>query len=76
VIVAVVDAKYGNSRFVGTPVVDSIAALAGDFDAAVVTDLQATRESVQAVASQFDVDRVLVPALLGIRLNRSTESAA
>lgn len=76
VIVAVVDAKYANSRFVGNPVVDSIAALAGDFDAAVVTDLQATRESVRTVASQFDADRVLVPALLGIRLNRSTESAA
>lgn len=76
VIVAVVDTKYGNSRFVGAPVVDSIAALAGDFDAAVVTDLQATRESVQAVASQLDADRVLVPALLRIRLNRSTESAA
>jgi DNA-binding MarR family transcriptional regulator len=76
VIVAVVDAEYGNSRFVGTPVVNSIAALAGGFDAAVVTDLQATRESVQAVASQFDADRVLVPALLGSRLNRSTESAA
>jgi DNA-binding MarR family transcriptional regulator len=75
-IVGVVDPNYGNSHFVGTPVVDSIAALAGDFDAAVVTDLQATRESVQAVASQLDPDRVLVPALLGIRLNRSTESAA
>jgi DNA-binding MarR family transcriptional regulator len=75
VIVAVVDAKYGNSRFVGTPVVDSIAALAGDFDAAVVTDLQATQESVQSVVNQLGADRVLVPALLGIRF-RATESAA
>jgi hypothetical protein len=57
-------------------VVPSIAALAGAFDALVVTDLEATRESVRAVVDQLDAERVLVPALLGIRINRSTESAA
>jgi DNA-binding MarR family transcriptional regulator len=75
-IVAVVDGKSQNSRFVGTPVVGSIAAVPGDFDAAVVTDLQATRESVQSVVNQLDADRVFVPALLGVRLDRTTESAA
>jgi DNA-binding MarR family transcriptional regulator len=75
-IVAVVDAKCENDRFVGAPVVSSIAALAGAFDALVVTDLEATRESVLAVVDQLDAERVLVPALLGIRINRSTESAA
>jgi DNA-binding MarR family transcriptional regulator len=75
-IVAVVDAKCENDRFVGAPVVPSIAALAGAFDALVVTDLEATRESVRAVVDQLDAERVLVPALLGIRINRSTESAA
>lgn len=74
-IVAVIDGNAGSSRFVGTPVVGSIAAVPGEFDALVVTDLQATRESVQSVVKQFDADRVFVPALLGIRLHR-TESAA
>ncbi len=75
-IVAVVDAKSANDRFVGTPVVKSIAAVPGGFDAVVVTDLQATRESVNAIADQVEAERVLVPALLGIRLNRPAESAA
>jgi DNA-binding MarR family transcriptional regulator len=74
-IVAVIDSRSEHTRFVGAPVVASIAALAGEFDALVVTDLQATRESVQAVVNQLDADRVLVPALLGIRLDRATESA-
>jgi DNA-binding MarR family transcriptional regulator len=75
-IVAVVDAKSTADRFVGTPVVQSLAAVPGSYDALVVTDLQATRESVKSIVSQVDADRVLVPALLGIRLDRATESAA
>jgi|ERR1700733_1184465 len=75
-IVAVMDAKSTSDRFVGTSVVQSLAAVPGGFDALVVTDLQATRESVKSVADGLDADRVLVPALLGIRLNRATESAA
>jgi DNA-binding MarR family transcriptional regulator len=75
-IVAVVDSKSANSRFVGAPVVSSIAAVPTEFDALIVTDLQATRESVQSVVDQLDADRVLVPALLGVRFNRATESAA
>jgi DNA-binding MarR family transcriptional regulator len=75
-IVAVVDGKSQSSRFVGTPVVKSIAEVPGGFDALVVTDLQATRESVQSVVNQLDADRVFVPTLLGIRHDRATESAA
>jgi hypothetical protein len=75
-IVAVVDSKSTSDRYVGTPVVKSIAAVPGGFDALVVTDLQATRESVQAVVAELDAGRVLVPALLGIRFNPTTESAA
>jgi hypothetical protein len=75
-IVAVVDAKSGTDRFVSTPVVPSLNAVPGGFDALVVTDLRATRESVQAVVAQLDAERVLVPALLGIPIDRPTESAA
>ena len=75
-IVAVVDAKAPGDRFVGTPVVAFIEAVPGGFDALIVTDLQATRESVQSVIDQRGAERVLVPALLGIRLDRAKESAA
>jgi len=74
-IVAVVDGKCKNDRFVGTPIVSSIAAVPGGCDAAIVTDLQATPETVRAVANELDDERVLVPALLGIRINRTTGSA-
>jgi DNA-binding MarR family transcriptional regulator len=77
-IVAVVDGKASADKFVGTPVVTSVAAISGGCDALMVTDLQATRESVAALAGQIGAERVLVPTLLGIRLNRQsqTESAA
>ena len=75
-IVAVVDAKSNNDRFVGTPIVPSLVAVPGGFDALLVTDLEATRKSVAAVIGELGADRVLVPALLGIRLKPRTESAA
>jgi hypothetical protein len=75
-IVAVIDSKSGIDRFVGSPVVQSIAAVPGGFDAVVITDLKATLESVRAVIEQLDAERVLVPALLGIRNNRPMESVA
>lgn len=75
-IVAVVDPASSRTRFVGTPVVNSLDAVSGEFDAVLVTDLQATRALVQAASAQVGAARVLVPALLGIRLDRSTEGAA
>jgi DNA-binding MarR family transcriptional regulator len=75
-IVAVVDANRENTSFVGTSVVKSIAAVPGGCDALVVTDLQATRESVQSMVNQLDSDRVLVPTLLGIRINPATGNVA
>ena len=75
-IVAVVDANCESTPFVGTSVVKSIAAVPGGCDALVVTDLQATRESVQSMVNQLDSDRVLVPALLGIRINPATGNVA
>ena len=76
IIVAVVDGKCKSDRFVGAPVVQSIAAIAGGFDAVVITDLEATPESVRSVIDQLDADYVLIPALLGIRIIRPTERTA
>ncbi len=75
-IVAVMDANATSDRFVGTPVVRSLDAAPGECDGLVVTDLQATRESVKSVIDQFGAERVLVPALLGIHFDRATESVA
>jgi len=75
-IVAVVDAKARSDRFVGAPVVASIDAVPGDFDALVITDLQATRESVKAALNAVEAERVFVPALFGLRLDQAMESVA
>lgn len=75
-VVAVVDDKTGIARFVGAPVVASIDAVSGGFDALIVTDLGATRETVMAALAALGPDRVLVPALLGLRLDRSKEGVA
>jgi len=72
----VVDGKTGTDRFVGAPLVASLDAVPGDFDALVVTDLQATPESVKAALNAIGVERVFVPALLGLRLDRAMENVA
>jgi len=73
-IVAVVDAKATGACFVGTRVVASIDAVAGGFDALIVTNLEATRELVQVVSERIGADRLLVPALLTIHFDRTMES--
>jgi DNA-binding MarR family transcriptional regulator len=75
-IAAVVDAKAVSDRFVGAPVVASIDAVPGGFDALVVTDLGATRETIRAALSALEAERVFVPALLGLRLDRAMETIA
>jgi hypothetical protein len=75
-IVAVIDSRSTSEKFVGAPVVCAIAAVPGGVDAVVVTDLQATREFILALAGEIGAERVLVPALLGLRLHRQGESAA
>jgi DNA-binding MarR family transcriptional regulator len=75
-IVAVVDAKATTDRFVGARVVASIDAVPGGFDALVVTDLEATRETVRAVSERIGADRMLMPALLRIHFDRTKEGAS
>ena len=68
-IVVVVDPKAQSDRFVGAPVVASFNVVPGGFDALVVTDLEATRETVNAALTVLEAERVFVPALLGVRLD-------
>jgi len=75
-IVAVVDAKSAADRFVGATVVTSIDAVPGGFDALVLTDLEATGETVRSVSERIGAERLLVPALLRIHFDHATESAA
>jgi DNA-binding MarR family transcriptional regulator len=75
-IVAVVDATARMDRFVGSPVVPAIEAVPGDFDALVITDLQAAHETAKAALNAVEAERVFVPALLGLRLDRAMESVA
>jgi len=75
-IAAVVDANSSNERFVGIPIVKGLPAVPGGFEALVVTDLQATPETIEAVVAELDGDRVLVPALLRFRISSPMEGAA
>jgi DNA-binding MarR family transcriptional regulator len=75
-IVAVVDAKAKSDRFVGRPLVPSIDAIPGGFDALVLTDLETTPETLKTVLNTVEPERVFVPALLGLRLDRTREAVA
>jgi DNA-binding MarR family transcriptional regulator len=75
-IAAVVDANARRDRFVGTPVVASLDAVPGGFDALVITDLGATQQATKAALTALEAERVFVPALLGLRRDRAMESVA
>jgi DNA-binding MarR family transcriptional regulator len=75
-VVAVVDARDEGSRFVGVEIVDSYADVKGGFDAVIVTDVAGAQASYDQAVEAVGRDRVLVPALLGLRPQRGTEDAA
>jgi len=71
-IVGVVDAAAGD-RFLGLPVLPSLAVPANRNDAVLLTDLKAPAEMLQHCVEQFGADRVFVPALLTGRIRRAAE---
>jgi DNA-binding MarR family transcriptional regulator len=75
-IVAIVDPRSEVTQFVGVDVVKSFAEVAGKFDAAVVTDVTRARLSFDAAVEACGAERVLAPALLGLRPAARSESAA
>jgi DNA-binding MarR family transcriptional regulator len=75
-VVAVVDPESEGSRFVGVEVVGSYSDVKGGFDAIIVTNVARAQASYQLAVGAVGRDRVLVPALLGLRRQEATESPA
>ncbi len=75
-IVAVVDAESTRDRFVGIPVVRSLDAVPGGFDALVITDLASTRQTMKAALTALEAERVFVPVLLHMGRDRAMEGVA
>lgn len=75
-VVAVVDATSSRMRFVGAPVVKTFDAVGTEFDVALVTDLQVPRALLDAANAHVGADRVLVPAMLGVRAETSAGRAS
>lgn len=67
-IVALVDNRSDVSRFAGLPVVTSFEQVGEAFDAVVVTDVRRARETFDGMLAVFGRERVLAPALLGLRV--------
>ena len=70
-IAAVVDPRSKQNSFVGFPVLTSLDEIRDQADCVVVTDLKTANETAKAAIEKFGVDRVLIPALLGVRLREN-----
>jgi DNA-binding MarR family transcriptional regulator len=66
-ITAVVDTNIAAERFAGAPVVRNMDSLRPLPEAVLVTDMQAAAATVRMAEAKFGPERVLVPALLGVR---------
>lgn len=67
-IVAVVDPREGNSRFIGLPVYPDYESVVGAFDAVLITDVLAARETTSQAVARFGAACVLIPELLRVRI--------
>jgi predicted transcriptional regulator len=75
-IVAVVDPRSEDKRFLGVEVVTSYVDVTEQYDAVIVTDVTRANLSFDAAIEACGSDHVLAPALLGLRSsNRSKEGA-
>jgi DNA-binding MarR family transcriptional regulator len=67
VIAAVVDPKLTSQRFAGAPVVRDLDLMVPPPDGVLITDMRCSGAVVQNVIAKFGAERVLIPALLGVR---------
>jgi DNA-binding MarR family transcriptional regulator len=75
-IVAVVDPRSDDAQFVGVDVVKCYADVREKFDAVIVTDVARAKLSFDAAVEACGTERVLAPALLGLRPSTKAESGA
>jgi predicted transcriptional regulator len=75
-VIAIVDAQSERGRFVGVEVFPSYADVKADFDAIIVTDVAGAQGAYDQAVEAVGRDRVLVPALLGLRPPKGAENAA
>jgi DNA-binding MarR family transcriptional regulator len=75
-IVAVVDPRSDDTHFVGVDVVKSYADVKDKFDAVIVTDVTRAKLSFDAAVEAYGTERVLAPALLGLRPPTKSEGVA
>jgi DNA-binding MarR family transcriptional regulator len=75
-IVAVVDPRSDEAQFVGVDVVKSYPDVSEPFDAVIVTDVTRAQLSFDAAVEACAADRVLAPALLGLRASAGIGGAA
>src|SRR6478672_2817214 len=74
-IVAVIDDKFTEARFVGCVAARSYDELTEGFDAIVVTDLSNSRDTALQAIARVGADRVLIPNLLRVRIGNVEEGA-
>jgi len=75
-IVAVVDPRSDDTQFVGVKVVKSYADVKDEFDAVIVTDVARAKPSFDAAVEACGAERVLAPALLGLKPSIKAERAS
>ncbi len=74
-VVAIVDPRSEGNRFVGAQVFGSYSDVTG-FDAVIITDVAGAQASYELAVEAVGRDRVLVPALLGLRPPKKAEGVA
>ena len=75
-VIAIVDARDEGVRFVGVEVFASYSEVKAGFDAIIVTDVARAQATYEQAVEAVGRDRVLVPALLGLRPPKGSEDAA
>lgn len=75
-VVALVDPRSEGARFVGVDVRKSFEEIEAQFDVVIVTDVARAKTSFDVAVAAVGADRVLVPALLGLRLPHDNKERA
>jgi DNA-binding MarR family transcriptional regulator len=74
-IVAVVDPQSTLRGFVGVPVLANVDDILDQIDCVVITDLTSAPKTARAAVEKFGMERVLVPALLGVHIPENRGAA-